>query len=599
MRNYLKILHYARKAYPLLALSFISLLLYNVFNTLSLTMVIPFLEILFSSVQTPQTQGWKQIFYQFLYEQIQQVGRWNALIYFCIAVFVGIFLKNLFRYLSNYFLAPFEQRIVASLREQLFQKLQQLPLQFFTHHRKGKLMNLIINDVQIIQEGVVGTLYPLLSDPITMLFFFITMLVISWKLTLFTLIVLPLTGYFINRIARSLKQQAKQAQRVLDRLLATVDEAISGIRIIRAFNAETYEQQKHHRFNERYFRTMVRFRRRTDLASPLTEVLSILVVLAILLYGGYLILKKQGELKPSEFIGFIALFSQFLMPIKTLSAAIARIQKAMASFQRIEQLLQTPNDPTLLKGTKKAPPLRKAIRIENVSFAYNNTWILKNISLTIYKGEKVAIVGPSGSGKTTLLNLIARFYDPQHGQLWWDDIPYTDLNVHSLRNHFGIVTQEGFLFNDTIRNNIAYGAAKASMEQIIQAARIANAHDFIMELPQQYDTYVGEQGLRLSGGQRQRIAIARAVLRNPSVLLLDEATSALDAVSEQLVHDALQKMLKDKTAIIIAHRLSTIQNADRIIVMQDGRIVEQGNHQQLLQQKGLYYHLYHSQTQIA
>jgi len=604
MKTYFRILGYGSPFFYLLFLALFFLFLYNLFSAISLTMVIPFLEILFSSQPMPEPEvplsildvaSLKAHFYYWLSKQMAIHGKLNVLYGFCLVVFIAIVLKNLFRYLSSYCIAPFEQGIIRNLRDRIFEKLTRLSLHYFTYQRKGQLMNLILNDVQIVQEAVVGTLMPLLSDPITMVIYLLTMLIISWKLTLFTLLVLPLTALVISRIARSLRKRADKAQTLLDLLMAFVDELIGGIRIVKAFNGEPYEVQKYRHHNHLYTRVMVNFRRRSELASPLTEILSILVVLVILIYGSTLILQGENDLKSSEFIGFIALFSQFLAPIKTFSGAISRIQKAIVSYNRIENLLNQEPDPTLMRGKREVNGFEESIQLCNVHFGYEDREVLKGITFTIRKGMMVALVGPSGAGKSTLVDLICRFYDPQEGVILFDRIPYPEINVHSLRRLMGIVSQEGFLFNDTVKNNITYGSDSYTMEEIIQAAKAANAHEFIMELPQGYDTVIGERGLRLSGGQRQRIAIARAILKNPPILILDEATSALDTLSEQLVQQALNHLMENRTAIVIAHRLSTIQRADLILVLDQGRIVEQGRHEELLQRNGLYRKLYELQ----
>lgn len=604
MKAYFRIVSYGASHFHLLLLAFVFLILYNLLSAVSLTLVIPFLEILFSSKKLSiphvplsfwDVDSLKLHFYYWLSSKMELYGRLNVLYIFSIVVFIAIVVKNVFRYLSLYFIAPFEQSIIQNLRNKIFEKLTQLSLHFFTYRRKGQLTNLILNDVQIVQEAVVGTLMPLLSDPLTMTIFFFTMLVISWKLTLFTLLVLPATAWMINRIARSLRKRADKAQSILDLLMAFVDELISGIRIVKAFNGESYEVKKYKHYNHLYTWVMVNFRRRSELASPLTEVISIVVVLVIIIYGAHLILAGEDGLKSSEFIGFIAIFSQFLAPIKTFSGAISRIQKALVSFGRIEELLEKEPDPTLKRGKKKVSEFNDRIEIRNVAFRYEDREVLRDINVTIRRGMMVALVGPSGAGKSTLADLICRFYDPYKGELLFDGIPYTEIDVRSLRKLMGIVSQEGFLFNDTVKNNIAYGAVSYTMEEIVQAAKVANAHDFIMELPEGYDTVIGERGLRLSGGQRQRIAIARAVLKNPPILILDEATSALDTLSEQLVQQALDRLMENRTSIVIAHRLSTIQRADLILVMDGGRIVEQGRHEELLERNGLYKKLYELQ----
>ncbi|MCZ2356862.1 MAG: ABC transporter ATP-binding protein/permease [Bacteroidia bacterium] len=604
MKTYLRTFQFAKEFYPNLTLSIIFLIFFNLFNAISLTLVIPFLELLFSGKTTSiptitdtDLGGWKDEFFHWLDSQIAEVGKFETLIWFCGIILVAIFLKSLFKYLSSYQLATFEHGLIRNIRNKIFEHLTKMGLSFYTNTPKGQLMNIAVTDVQILQEAVVGTVQNILSDPITMITFLVTMILISWKLTLFTLIVLPVTGLAISAIAKSLKRDAVRAQEQMDILMAQKDEFISGIRVVKAFTAENHALHQYLKRNDFFTKLMINFRRRSDLASPTTEVLSITVVIAIILYGGYLILAGKGELKASEFIGFIALFSQFIAPIKTLSGAVTRIQKGAASFERIERLLSTPIEQTEQILGKIAPPFSTAIEIKDVHFQYSNKQkhALSDISLSIQKGEIVALVGPSGGGKSTLADLIARFYDPQIGIITFDGIPYQEYDATSIREQMGIVTQEGILFHDTVHNNIAYGGRGYSREKVIEAAKVANAHAFIEQLPQGYDTVLGERGTKLSGGQRQRIAIARAILRNPAILILDEATSALDTESERLVQEALERVMKDRTSIVIAHRLSTILNASKIIVIEEGKVIEIGTHTSLVAQRGLYAKLYENQ----
>lgn len=591
MKAYFRILGYGREFLGKVVVAFLSLGLYNILNAVSLTLIIPFLEILFAEPDpeaTTQTVNWaeggvKENIYTYLEQQMAAIGKYDVLLWFCVVVGVAILLKNLFRYLSAFLLAEMEQGIIRNIRNALFDHLCRLSLGFYTRKRKGHIVNTVVNDVQIVQQGVVGTLMNLFSDPLTIIVFFVMMTFISWKLTLFTLIVLPLTGLFISRIAKTLKKKAHAAQTKFDELLAVFDEFLSGIRIVKAFGAEENERQKHQRLNQQYMDIMVSFKRRNVLASPLTEVLSTLVVLAIILYGSNLVMTGSGELKASEFIGFVVLFSQFLAPIKTFSSAITRVQKAIASFSRIENLLGEEVLATETSGTQELETIEEGFRLEEVSFAYGEESVLHNISLDIPVGQTVALVGPSGAGKSTLVDLICRFYDPTTGRILADGKDLRTLEGRKYRRLMGIVTQEAILFNDTIENNIRFGREGLSREAVEEAARVANAHQFIRELPEGYDTLAGERGGRLSGGQRQRIAIARAVATNPPVLVLDEATSALDSESEALVQAALQRLMKGRTAIVIAHRLSTITHADTIVVMgAGGHILATGTHQELL-----------------
>lgn len=604
MQLYFKILNHGRPYISNGIAAVLLLLLYNLFSAASLAMVIPFLEILFSESLPPvpteilsfsNPGALKSHAYYELGQIMITYGKPAVLGWFCLVLSICIFLKSLFRYLSSWNIGPLEQGIIYQMRKKIFGHISGLSLNFYTSKRKGDIINIIVSDVQVVQECVIGTIQTVVSDPLTMITFLLAMLYISWKLTLFTLIVLPLTGILINYISKSLKRKAGKSQEKLGALIAVLDEFIQGIRIVKSFNAEEYERNKYDTENKGYTKLQVSVRRRSDLASPLTEVLSILVVVIIILYGGNMIISGAGELKPSEFIGFIAFFSQFIAPIKTFSSAVSRIQKGIASYERIEVLLNTPVEVKEDSGTLPFTGLKKSISVQQLGFSYGSTTILDSISLEIKKGSTVALVGPSGAGKSTLADLVARFYNPVSGKILFDDIPLEDYHLSDIRNQMGIVSQEGILFNDSILNNIAYGKPGTEIQAVEKAAKMAHAHEFIAELPQGFHTMIGERGTKLSGGQRQRIAIARALFLNPSILILDEATSALDNESERLVQEALEALMKDRTSLVIAHRLSTIRNADTIVVLDKGKIVESGTHTELLSNNGLYKYLYETQ----
>jgi len=608
MRVYWKILEFGKEYHYRLILALFFLLLYNLFSVISLASVIPFLEILFSDIKpvNPNTElSWldagsiKAHAYFWLATQMQIRGKMTVLYLFCSFLLFAILGKNISRYLSSWQIAPLEQGIIQNLRNKIFSHLTHLPLSFFAHRKKGEIINVVISDVQIVQESIIGTLQSLISDPMTMLTFLLTMILISWKMTLFTLLVLPLAGIVIAIISKYLRKKAIKAQTIFDDLVSKVDEFLGGIRIVKAYSTENFESKRYADANQQFTNEMVKFRRRADLPSPLTELISIGVVIIIIIYGSSLILSNQGDLKASEFIGFIALFSQFLAPIKTFSSVISRIQKGIVSFDRIEVLLNEPEAPQESRTGEVFKGFEKEIKIENLCFKYANKdkYALKNINFVIPKGKTIALVGPSGSGKSTLVDLICRFYEPHSGEIFVDGVNLKSYRSDSWREQLGIVTQEGILFNDSIRRNIAYGVSKIDENQLIHAAKIANAHEFILSQTQQYETLIGDRGGMLSGGQRQRLAIARAVYRNPGILILDEATSALDSESEKAVQEALDSVMKDRTAIIIAHRLSTIVNADIIMVMEEGEIKETGNHAELITKNGLYRRLYDIQFQ--
>ncbi|HEX2899644.1 MAG TPA: ABC transporter ATP-binding protein, partial [Bacteroidia bacterium] len=531
--------------------------------------------------------------YIFIADLVVAHGKIEVLYYLCATLGASIFMKSLFRYMSSYFIAPFEQSVIHLMRTRLFHHLSTLSMSFFTGKRKGNIINVLVTDVQIVQESVIGTVQNMVSDPIQMILILGSLFVISWKLTLFTLIVLPLTGIFINFISKSLKRKARAGQERLGTLIAIIDEFVSGIRIVKAFRTEDFEKGRYEEMNGQYRDLMVSVKRRSDMASPLTEVLSVGVVITIILFGGSLIISGKGELMPSAFIGFVALFGSFIQPIKTFSSALSRIQRGVASFQRVEEFLLIPEDVKERPNAVAMPEFKERICFEDVSFAYESEeWVLRDVNLCIAKGQKIALVGPSGGGKSTLADLLPRYYDPVKGRITIDGQDIRDLRVPDLRGAIGVVTQEGILFNDTVLANIAYGDSKPNHEKATEAARIANALDFITQMPLGFDTMIGERGTKLSGGQRQRLSIARAIYKNAPILILDEATSALDSESERLVQEALEQLMEGRTSLVIAHRLSTILDADQIFVVEGGKIKEAGTHQELLAQGGLYRSLY-------
>jgi subfamily B ATP-binding cassette protein MsbA len=602
MHTALRILSYGRPAQRYLVYALLAFVLFNLFNVFSLTLIIPFLEILFSQGAEPASlpndlslEAWKKYLFYQLYLFRTEAGPLKALSYFSAIITLSILLKNTFRYLGAWAMAAYENHLIQNLRNQLFAHLVSLPLGFFIRNRKGRILNLLTQDVQIIQEAVLGTIYNLLNDPITMLFFLGAMFVLSWKLTLVSLLVLPLTGWVISRLSKTLRRRASHGQKRMDQVLSVLEEFLSGARTVKAFGAEEQEKQRFFKGNEEYTGFMISLRRRLELVSPLTEVISVIVVLGLLYYGTFSVL--QGELKASEFITFIALFGQFLSPMKTFNQAIGRVQKAIVSFQRLQGLLAEPPENTAEQQRHPIRTFRDQITLEQVTFAYDSKVVLENVSLTIRKGSRIAFVGPSGSGKTTLVDLICGFYRPTQGEIYVDGQPLSEIDPASYRRLLGIVPQDGMLFHTTLLENITYGERGPVEEaRVWEALRLAQAEDFVRELPQGLYTMVGERGQRFSGGQRQRLALARALYRQPELLILDEATSALDSESEARIHEALSQMPRSITILLIAHRLSTVRHADWIYVLEKGRIVEEGTHQELLAKGGLYSRLYRLQA---
>lgn len=566
-------------------------------------MVIPFLQLLFDKNITTQTaipavpafqisvQYIIGLFNHYFIKIIVSQGKIQALFFICLLVVGVFFVKNLFRYLALFFLAPVRNGVVKDIRNELFSKLLSLPLSFYANEKKGDVLTRMTSDVQEIEYGIISVLEVVFREPVTILVYLAAMIFMSPSLTLFVLAMLLVTGFIVGRIGKSLKRTSIKSQHKLGELMQIIEESISGLRIIKAFTAEKFQTEKFEKENSRYGSLMTKMQRRKDLSSPLSEFLGISIVVAVLWFGGQLVLNPAISLPAESFIGFMLIFSQLIPPAKSFSSAFYNIQKGLASSERVYKILDAENIITEKVNAQSIDKFQQQITFNEVSFAYNNfdsKQILKNISLTVKKGKMIAVVGQSGSGKSTLVNLLPRFYDVQQGQILIDGIDLRDYKIHDVRKLFGVVSQEAILFNDTVFNNISFGINNLSQEEVIRAAKIANAHDFIMKLENGYDTIIGDRGNKLSGGEKQRLTIARAVLSDPPVLILDEATSSLDTESEKLVQDAIYRLMENRTSIVIAHRLSTIQYADEIIVMQEGNIIERGNHISLMAKNGSY-----------
>lgn len=570
-------------------------------------MIVPFLNVLFSQdMNAYQKVPWSLSistllanFNYFIAQNILKEGQLATLSFIVMLVIVMFFLKNFFKYAAMYFMGAIRTGIVRDLRNRMYSKILQLPLSYFSDERKGDIMVRMSNDVQEVEWSIMQSLEVIFREPLTIILFLITLFLMSPQLTVFVLVLLPVAGFLISLISKSLRRTSVKMQSQLGVLISTIEETLSSLRIIKGFNAETSSNQKFQSINERYKVLQLRALRKKDLSSPLSEFLGVIVMAVVMYFGGKLVLSEDHLLSPSSFIAYIAIFSQLIPPAKAFTEAYANIQKGIASLERMNKIL----DADLLISDKKdaqtLPAFSDSIEYKNVSFAYrkgDNGWVLKDINLKVEKGKTIALVGQSGSGKTTLADLLPRFYDTDKGSLTIDGYDVKNCTMESIRKQMGIVTQESILFNDTVFNNIAFGKVEADIEQVMAAAKIANAHDFISALPEGYYTNIGDRGGKLSGGQRQRLSIARAVLKNPPILILDEATSALDTESEKLVQDALQNLMRERTSIVIAHRLSTIQHADEIVVMQSGEIVERGKHAELLMANGVYRKLYDLQS---
>lgn len=567
-------------------------------------MIIPFLTILFDKTKIvtsapPFAFNKDAIVGNFNFEIskiIVEKGEIDALLFISILVIILFFLKNVFRYFAMFFLARVRNGVVRDLRDQIFYKILILPLAYFTEQRKGDIISRMTADVQEIEWSIMSSLEMIFREPITLIAFIVTLFLISPVLTLFAIVLLPVTGFLIAQIGKSLKRTSRKGQKKMGGLLSIIEETISGLRIIKAFNAIKSINNKFQEYNQDYTKVMIRLYRKRDLASPLSEFLGVLVMVVIMWYGGKLVLGTDSNLSAEVFIFYITVFSQLIQPAKAVTTAYYNIQKGVASVERVKYVLDA--DEVI---AEKADPVSLGdfsdkIEYKNVSFLYETEEVLRNVELTVDKGKTIAIVGPSGAGKTTLVDLLPRFYDTIGGEIKIDGIPIKDLRINDLRGLMGIVTQESILFNDSVFNNIAFGMSDAREEDVVAAAKVANAHEFISKMDSGYFTNIGDRGAKLSGGQRQRISIARAVLKNPPILILDEATSALDTESERLVQDALMKLMENRTSLVIAHRLSTIQYADEIIVLDKGKIVERGTHTNLLELKGVYKKLYDLQS---
>lgn len=607
MSHFKDILKYEREYRKFTLLNILFNIFYAIFNVLSVLAFIPVLNILFgvdkAVYEKPAYNGISNLgsylegsFNYLISNKISEEGEVSVLLFICLLSLTLFFFKNLFRYLASYAITFLRTGIVKDLRDNLYRKIVELPISYFSEKRKGDIIARMTSDVQEVENSILTSIETLVREPLTVVISIGIMLFISVKLTLFVFILLPVSGFIISSISKKLKSQSIKAQKETGTFLSFIEETLSGLRVIKGFNSEKIIEQKFNTSTNTFRNLMTSVFHRQTLASPMSEFLGSATIITILWYGGTDVLENTSSLEAGKFMGYIVLFYTVLNPIKLITTTFYNIKKGEASAERIMQVLNTENSIKDKPNATTKESLENEIEFKNIYFKYKDDYVLKDFSLTLKKGETVALVGQSGSGKSTLANLITRFYDVNKGDILIDRISIKDITKKSLRDLMGIVTQDSILFNDTVQNNIKLGTENATEAEIIDASEIANANEFIQNLPKKFNTNIGDGGGTLSGGQKQRLSIARAVLKNPPIMILDEATSALDTESEQLVQVALEKMMQNRTSLVIAHRLSTIQKADKIIVMKKGKIVEQGKHDELLAKKGEYFKLVSMQS---
>ena len=599
MKNLKKIFEYLREFPGSVAAYFGLNILSSLFGLVSLALLSPFLMLLFKindKVLGDLNAGANS------FNPLEKLKIWlakltltpdgsvKALLIICVIVAAAVFLKNLFGYLSVYVLLPMRNRLINNLRERMYRKVLNLPVGYFTEQRKGEVISKMSTDLNEVESTISTVFDVLLKEPVTVLFYFGYLFYLSPKLTFFLLLFLPVAGLILGRIGRTLKKKNTKVMEQYGIIFSTIEETLGGLRVIKGFNAEPKMDKRFIAENEVAYETKTKANRIRELASPVSETLGVMAVLCVLYYGGRIVLQNDSafSLNAGDFLTYIAIFSQLISPLKAISSASYSFQKGAASIERVEELLAEPEKIIELPNAIDLDTFSDSIEFRNVGFAYKDKPVLKNINLKIPKGKTVALVGSSGSGKSTLADLVPRFIDVTEGELLIDGKNIKEYSIKSIRNQMGIVTQEAILFNDTIANNIALGADSLQMDKIEQAAKIGNAHNYIINKEGGYETTIGDRGSKLSGGERQRLTIARAVLKNPPILILDEATSALDTESEKLVQEAINNLMQNRTSLVIAHRLSTIRHADEIVVMQHGEIVERGNHETLIAYNGVY-----------
>jgi len=613
MKKLFSVLKYTKDYKKYTTLNIIFNVLFSIFSVFSITLAVPFLKLIFESdmsyyqdlLNEPLPEfGYNAKYasalgYHKMAEYILLYGKPTVLMWICFTVFVATLLKNTFRYFAMYFLAPIRNGVVKDLRNKMMSKSLELPLSYFSDERKGDMMSRMTTDVIEIEWSIMQTLELIFREPLVIIISLVMLIVISPYLTLYVFLLLPVAGLVVALVSKSLKNRSAKGKVVFGQLFNIMEETLGALKVIKAFTGERFVQNKFEKVNHEYNKISVGLYRRADLTSPISETVVLGVLMLILFIGGVMVINNTSNLTPEAFIGYFAVASQIVPPIKQITIAYNNIQKGLASEERIDKILQAENPIVNKPDAVKIETFNRGIEFNNVSFSYkkgDDGYVLRNISLSIPKGKTIALVGQSGSGKTTLADMIPRFYDTDLGDIKIDGISLKDLDIESLRKQIGVVTQESILFNDTIENNIAFGLDTFNKDKVIEAAKVANAHEFILQQPEGYQTNIGDRGGKLSGGQRQRISIARAILKNPPILILDEATSALDTESERLVQDALNNLMKNRTSIVIAHRLSTIINADEIFVINKGELAERGSHQDLLDKNGIYKKLFDMQN---
>ncbi len=601
MNTYLRILSFARPFRRYFPIYILYTLLAIIFGLLNFTLLKPLFDVIFEQARPEDMQvylekpefslsiGYILNLFNYYFNHIAETfGKFGTLVYVCIIIVISVFLANLFTYLSGVVLAKVRAEVIKKMRFNIFDRVSQMHIGYFSSERKGDLISKMTNDIQEVENSIVQSLRVVFKEPVTIILYFSVLFFMSVQLTLFTILIIPISGAIIGGITKRLKKKAIQSQESLGRIVNILDETISGMRVIKAFGARNYVVKKFDQETDFYSDVNVSMARKNELASPISQFLGVTVVAGILVYGGNLVLTNNSDLSASDFITYIIIFTQVLNPAKEISRAASSIQRGLASADRIFKIIDTPTNIQNVTNPQPIIDFKKVIEFDQVSFGYEKEVILKGINFKLYKGQTLALVGPSGGGKSTVADLVPRFYDPTQGEVRIDGVNLKSLEISQLRKLMGIVTQESILFNDSVLNNIAFGMEGISEEKVVEAAKIANAHEFIIQLESGYHSNIGERGSKLSGGQKQRISIARAILKNPPILILDEATSALDSESERLVQDALTKLMANRTTLVIAHRLSTIQHADEILVIEKGKIVQRGPHHELLQQEGLY-----------